>query len=410
MTPPETKPGILSLQYYTYPDAIGGAWKYTHEINRRLAARGWPVHLITCKPHPALADEEVIDGVQFHRISGRDAKRFFRLRRRLRQRIGAIAEHEDLRLVHVHNPLVGHLACGRGTLPRAATLVHLHSLWYDEERINRLGPDQSPVFGSPFWWRLQAIRFMEFSLFRRAHAVMFLSQYMRQQFLEYFPFKKPRLRVIPGGVDTGHFHPPGPDCPPALCKQSLGLPPDTPVLLTVRRLEPRMGIDRLIDAAALVAQVRPELDFRLVIVGKGSLQASLEALVRTLGLQDRIHFAGEVLPEALQNYYWAADVFVLPTAALEGFGLATVEALACGLPVLGTPVGGTVEILKPLDPRLLFPNATAEAMARRIEAFLEQPEPFLALKDRCREAAVTQYGWDRVVDLIEEEYRFALRS
>lgn len=410
MTPPTAKPPVLSLQYYSYPDALGGAWKYTHAVNRRLAARGWPVHLITCKPRPDLPDEEVIDGVHFHRIAVTDAKRFDRLRRRIRQRIQMLAEHQEFKRVHVHNPLTGYLAAGAPELKRADFLVHVHSLWYDEERINVLGPEGRPVPGSLLWWRLQVIRFMERRLFRRARSLLFLSQYMRGRFLETYRTKRARLRVIPGGVDTEAFHPPTPQRPPEACRAALGLPPEIPLLLTVRRLEPRMGLDRLIEALAAVAAEQPQTPFLLVIVGQGSLGPALREQVRQAGLQERVRFAGEVSPQALLDYYQAADGFVLPTAALEGFGLATVEALACGLPVLGTPVGGTVEILKPLDERLLFDNASAEAMARKLSAFLRQPETFLALRKACREFALTRFGWDRVVDLIEEEFQLAGRS
>jgi glycosyltransferase involved in cell wall biosynthesis len=106
----------------------------------------------------------------------------------------------------------------------------------------------------------------------------------------------------------------------------------------------------------------------------------------------------------LVSYYQSADVFVLPTTFIEGFGLATVEALASGLPVLGTPVGGTIEILKSIDEHWLFADTTPEAMADRLESFLKDPRPFLALKPLCREVAITQYGWEHVVDRVEDEF------
>ncbi len=169
-----------------------------------------------------------------------------------------------------------------------------------------------------------------------------------------------------------------------------------------------MGIDRLIDAIAQVRSKRPELDFDLVIIGTGSQENFLKSKVESAGLEDRVQLAGKISGEGLLDYYQAADVFVLPPTELEGFGLATVEALACGLPAIGTPVGGTVEILRSIDDRLLFSNTTSEAMARRLETFLEDPEPFYALKAKCREAVVAQYGWESVVDRIEEEFRLLL--
>src|SRR5207249_11052699 len=82
-------------------------------------------------------------------------------------------------------------------------------------------------------------------------------------------------------------------------------------------------------------------------------------------------FLGFIPDETLPSYYHAADVFVLPTRELEGFGLVTVEALACGTPVLGTPVGATPEVLSGLDASLVFRGISAEIMAEDLLRFLE---------------------------------------
>lgn len=225
--------------------------------------------------------------------------------------------------------------------------------------------------------------------------------------MKFYPFRKPPLKIIPGGVDTQHFHPP--ETTPADCRQRLGLPQDIPILITVRRLEARMGLDRLITAAGIIRGKRPDLKFLLLIVGKGSLDQALRNQVERECLSDHVRLTGPAGVDELTDYYGSADLFVLPTAALEGFGLATVEAMACGVPPLGTPVGGTVEILKQLDSRLLFANPTPEAMAERIEYFLDHPEIYHALKATCREQAVRLYDWEKVVDHIEEEYQRVLK-
>jgi SAM-dependent methyltransferase len=98
-------------------------------------------------------------------------------------------------------------------------------------------------------------------------------------------------------------------------------------------------------------------------------------------------------------------VFVLPTRELEGFGLVTAEALACGTPVLGTPVGATPELLEPLDPDLVFRAATPDAMAADLDALLVRlaadPAGAMALRTACRRDAEARFGWDRVLDELE---------
>ena len=211
---------------------------------------------------------------------------------------------------------------------------------------------------------------------------------------------------LPGGVDIEVFQPPREEV--KKIRQGLRLPVDRQIVLTVRRLAARMGLENLILAASLVVGRNPHLDFLLVIVGHGALEEQLRSLIIKLGLQERVRMVGRVGTPILVSYYQSADLFVIPTALIEGFGLATVEALASGLPVLGTPVGGTIEILKNIDERWLFADTSPEAMADRLESFLKDPRPFLAMKPRCREVAVALYGWEHVVDKIEDEFNAIL--
>ena len=100
----------------------------------------------------------------------------------------------------------------------------------------------------------------------------------------------------------------------------------------------------------------------------------------------------------------------MPTTFIEGFGIATVEALSSGLPVFGTPVGGTTEILESIDKKLLFRDADAKSMAEKIEWFLKNPDPIFALKSKCREEVLQKYSWDLVTDRFEEELDLVWKS
>jgi glycosyltransferase involved in cell wall biosynthesis len=147
----------------------------------------------------------------------------------------------------------------------------------------------------------------------------------------------------------------------------------------------------------------------LLIGGAGSQRSKLEARAASLRLQEHVRFLGFVPDVDLPRYYGAADAFVLPTRALEGFGLVTVEALACGTPVLGTPVGATPEILDPLDPSLVFRDASAEAMAQGLERFLESlardPASAGRLRDASRRHVETRYSWERSIGDLETTLR-----
>ena len=407
------KRSLLSLQYYSLPDEVGGAWGLTHEVNKRLAARGWEVHLITCKPIDDLPDYEVIEGVHFHRIRSLDSKNIFNLWRAIKRRINGICARTSLELVHIHNPLIGFLALLHPKLKTVPKVTHFHSSWLDEERINRKAKGPSSGWAKIFSpvklaCILRVIKFMEGRGFQSSRSILFLSEYSRGHFLKYYRKKKSRLRVIPGGVDVNAFFPLKPDQDLSTLRRELQLPTDRPILLTVRRLEARMGLENLILAAGQIVRRCPKLDFLMVIGGKGSMEKKLNALIEQSDLEDKVRLIGMIPRDTLPSYYRAADVFVLPTLSIEGFGLVTVEALATGVPVLGTPVGGTIEILKGVDESLLFPGTTVEAISLRIEKYLKHPQPFEALKSRCHERAVAHYSWDRVVDLIDEEFNLVL--
>jgi glycosyltransferase involved in cell wall biosynthesis len=131
----------------------------------------------------------------------------------------------------------------------------------------------------------------------------------------------------------------------------------------------------------------------------------LESLADSLSLRDQIRFLGYIPDPELPLYYQAADVFVLPTRELEGFGLITVEALACGTPTVGTNVGAIPEILLSLNPSLVLRDATPEVLAEGLKRYFDDfgrdSSSVTLLRQACRRHAETQYTWDSSIQKIE---------
>ena len=121
-------------------------------------------------------------------------------------------------------------------------------------------------------------------------------------------------------------------------RQQLGWPDNRRILFTSRRLVHRMGIDKLLQAVAIIKPKIP--DVWLAIAGRGHMQASLQQQARELGLENNVKFLGFLPDEQLPIAYQAAELTVMPSQSFEGFGLAIVESLACGTPVLCTPSWG----------------------------------------------------------------------
>ena len=238
----------------------------------------------------------------------------------------------------------------------------------------------------------------------RADVVVTLSRYIAKLAATEHRLSMQRFRVIPGGVDLDRFTP---AVSRNTVKERCLLPKGRVHLLTVRNLEPRMGVDRLISAVIRLRQEMP--DIHLTVVGKGPEETRLKRLVREARSEDHIRFAGFVDDQLLPDFYRAADWFVLPTRALEGFGLITLEAWASGTPVLGTPVGAIPEVLATLDTRWTFKDADTNAIHDGIRdtlmAYRKESQEYLLLREHMRQHAEAFFSWKLHIDGLHEIIR-----
>ncbi|HEX8681077.1 MAG TPA: glycosyltransferase family 4 protein [Ardenticatenaceae bacterium] len=393
---------LLLVADLAYPDHGGGSHRLYYEVTKRLAQRGHEVHLVTGKVTPDAPDEEWIEGVCYHRLI-RDRRNFVSHglsyvlgARRVFQQLAREGPFDAIS-AHYVLPTLGVLA----TRERGATpiIFTFHGPWAGEFAVelewgSQQGSAPARVLRMAKTGAIVSVaRVLEWFALWRSARVHALSSYMANLAANQYHVPLARRVIIPGGVDTEKFSPP-PD--KAAARATLGLPPERPVLLTVRRLYARMGLTNLVQAMRQVVQERP--DALLLIGGKGPLQPHLETLIEQSGLEENVRLLGFVPEEDLPLYYQAADLFVLPSVELEGFGLVTLEALASGTPVLGTAVGGTVEILQRLDPTLLVPSANPSEIAEGILRFLANPAPS---PEACRRYVLGHYSWDRMVDALE---------
>jgi glycosyltransferase involved in cell wall biosynthesis len=173
------------------------------------------------------------------------------------------------------------------------------------------------------------------------------------------------------------------------------LPEGRTLLFTVRNLVPRMGLENLLDAMTMLGEEKQNL--LLLIGGEGPLRPRLEELIRSKGLQDSVELLGFVPEEQLAKYYQASDLVVMPTLQLEGFGLVTVEALACGTPVMGTPVGAIPEVLSTVDPLLVTEGTDGVSLAKTLrlllKRFRDQPGERERVSKKGRAVVERQYNW-----------------
>jgi glycosyltransferase involved in cell wall biosynthesis len=173
-----------------------------------------------------------------------------------------------------------------------------------------------------------------------------------------------------------------------------------------------MGLEILLLAISAVRSRAPDLF--LVLAGDGPLKRSLKELAQRENIADKVHFAGFIPESHLPSYYQMADLFVLPTRELEGFGLVTLESMACGVPVAGTPVGGTEEILGRFDPGFLFADPSPSAITALIldcyQKIKERPGEWRDVSSRCRRFVEANYSWERCIDSLENLYQNIARQ
>jgi D-inositol-3-phosphate glycosyltransferase len=185
----------------------------------------------------------------------------------------------------------------------------------------------------------------------------------------------------------------------ARCK--LELADDAPIVLFVGRIEPLKGIDILMRAASHL-----ESPVRLLVVGGDEKDAdrkeNLQALASELGLQDRVTFVDAVPHADLPLYYNAADICVVPSY-YESFGVVAVEAMACGVPVVASRVGGLKETVKDGRTGYLVPWRCPEPFAERLELLLSN-EPLRRKLGREARAAAERFRWSEVATRVEDVY------
>jgi len=167
-----------------------------------------------------------------------------------------------------------------------------------------------------------------------------------------------------------------------------------------------MGLENLIDAMKRVAKRHPEV--LLFIGGKGYLEKELQERIHSQGLEQHIQLLGFIPEEKLPSYYQAADLFIMPTVELEGFGLSTIEALSCVTPVIATPVGANPEVVGPLSSEFLCKDATAEALAERINWWLSQSIS-AEVRQACRDYCVSRFAVESVVTSLEDIFAEAIK-
>ena len=233
-------------------------------------------------------------------------------------------------------------------------------------------------------------------IFNRADMVQTISNYLAD-FARSMGFSR-TLEVIPNGVAVSQFDRPFEPSELEHIKKEFGKKEGDVYLITASRLVPKNAIDDIIRALEYLPQ-----HVKLLVVGTGPDQWALDSLSKELGFADRVIFLGHRNPTDIPKYLKVSDIFVRPSLS-EGMGNAFIEAMAAGIPVIATPIGGIVDFLFDPDrdpdkkPTGLLCNVRdPKSIADKVGRLLSDE----ALKDRIRanakDLAREKYDWDKIV-------------
>lgn len=179
------------------------------------------------------------------------------------------------------------------------------------------------------------------------------------------------------------------------------------LFICVSRLEYKNGTHDLIKA---MSYLKPEIpDFKLIICGGGPDRKKLEKLKIKLGLENEIVFLGDVLHSEIPKYIACSDIFIRPSLA-EGFGIVFLEAMACNVPVIGTPVGGIPDFLEDKKTGLFCQPGNPKDIAEKIKILIYDKELRNNIIKNAKKMIIEIYDWDKASEQVGEVYKEVKRD
>lgn len=354
---------------------IGGIEVRSGELVAELCRRGHECTVITSRIPETLAIEDTWHSAPVHRLQFRRAIATGDLRE-LQHALATVRAvktsfQPDVELVFVSGPLIAlqRIASRQAPCPTIASL---------QGRIEE--------YTTPGGTIRQHLRYCDF-IVTVSH---FLHQAVCRDMPELARKTIPLLNSLPVS---------GP--------RPLSLPQDPPVIMTLGRLIPEKGFDLALRAMQQVHVRHPAA--KMIVAGDGPERQPLETLAHELGLEGCVHFTGWIPPTEVPGFLNRASVVVMPSRWEEAFGLVSLQAAQMGRPVVGTRVGALPEIVIHGRTGFLVDNEDVTALANALDLLLRSPALMQEMGDQARARALTEFSFERYVNLYEALFDRAIR-
>ena len=236
------------------------------------------------------------------------------------------------------------------------------------------------------WLRTWFIRPLYKMIYRRADFIQVISNHLARRAVKIG--YKGKIEVVPNGVDFKQL--------------TFNNKPEErkeKIVITTSRLVKKNGIEYLIRAMS-------QANAKLLIAGGGNLEGKLKNLTQEFGLSEKIHFLGHLEPDKIFSYLNKADVFVRPSLS-EGLGNAFLEAMAMGVPVIGTPVGGIPDFLKDGETGWFCEGKNPKSIAEKINFVLDSKNKELVARvaENARKMVAQNYNWRNIAQKMKEIFQ-----
>jgi glycosyltransferase involved in cell wall biosynthesis len=369
---------ILCVGLGWFPKTPGGLERYVYDLTHQLAAN--QDHIELCGID--LPEAEANLPIQFTNLASAEESLLQRMRS-CRSNFRKIRT-EKLDAINLHFALYSFPILD--LLPKGVPVTfNFHGPWVSESIQETKEPKISFLLKK---W------FIEQRTYNRCDRFIVLSKAFGNILHQNYQIPWEKIHVIPGGVDIEQFQP---NLSPQQARTKLGWQQDRQIIFTSRRLVNRVGIDKLLNAIAKIKHIVP--DVWVAIAGRGPIENILRQQATELGLDDHVKFVGFLPNEDLPVAYQAANLSIMPSQSFEGFGLAIVESLACGTPVVCTPIGGMPEILQQFSPQLITDSADENAIADTLEQVL-LGKVAVPSRSQCRDYVTDNFDWAKIAQQV----------
>lgn len=390
---------IFSLVYY--PRFIGGAEVALKEITDRVSPEDFEFHMITLHLDKKLPSLEKIGNILVHRIGFtgecKDPADSLKFPLKINKYLFPFWGYWKAKKMHKKNKydaIWSMMASYNGfsalflknknpKIPFILSLQEGDPIDYIKKRVGVFYP----------WFK---------NIFKKADVVQAISRYLGE-FAKNMGYRGD-VFVVPNAVDTAHFARETDPSELEKLKKDLGKTEEDVFLITTSRLVVKNAVDDIISSLSFL----PE-NIKLLVLGQGYEERNLRAQAKKLGLEERVKFLGFVGHEDMPKFLKISDIFIRPSLS-EGFGNSFVEAMACEIPVIATPVGGIVDFLFDPDKNKEFPPTglfcevkNPESIARQVRRYLGNPALRQQIILNAKRMVFEKYDWNIIAKDMKEK-------